>query len=252
FLLCPLCLCSLSLCFFLLRNTFQHNAVPVKIRLLPIDFHISHRRFFIHDRTDRRRGNQFIGNILQERNTGKVRTDRKQRQHDGTERKRLLLFPQLPDLILRIPVAAGDLDVFCLKDHKEKQDKQNKDARTQQEQPGKPSASLFPFPFFLFAHISYLLLNISRTMVRYQFITSGPLLSTHISSVFPSYITVQPTKPLSSHTRNRKGKPHFRQQKGDGSPSVTDKRKGNSRIGDRIGDNGNVQYDLDGYMSHNS
>ena len=46
------------------------------------------------------------------------------------------------------------------------------------------------------------------------------------------------------------GKPHFTEKEYNGSSSVTDEGEGDTCVGDRVGDNGDVQDDLDRQMSH--
>ena len=46
------------------------------------------------------------------------------------------------------------------------------------------------------------------------------------------------------------GKPHFTEKEYNGSSSVTDEWEGDPCVGDRVGDNGDVQDDLDRQMSH--
>ena len=47
-------------------------------------------------------------------------------------------------------------------------------------------------------------------------------------------------------------KPHFAKKKYDGGSTVTYEGESDPCIGDRVGDNGNVQYDLNCQMRHDS
>ena len=57
-------------------------------------------------------------------------------------------------------------------------------------------------------------------------------------------------KLLFSVTAYIQGDPHFSEEKDDGSATVTDEGKCDSGVGNCVGDNGNVQNDLNRQMSH--
>ena len=57
-------------------------------------------------------------------------------------------------------------------------------------------------------------------------------------------------KLLFSVTADIQGEPHFSEEKDDGSATVTDEGKCDSGVGNCVGDNGNVQNDLNRQMSH--
>ena len=55
-----------------------------------------------------------------------------------------------------------------------------------------------------------------------------------------------------SVTADIKSQPHFTKEKDNGSAALADKRQSDSGIGNGIGDNGNVQDNLDCQMAHDS
>ena len=57
-------------------------------------------------------------------------------------------------------------------------------------------------------------------------------------------------KLLFSVTAYIQGDPHFSEEKDDGSATVAYKGQGDSGVGYCVGDNSDIQYDLDCQMSH--